>query len=92
MNWKQATKDFEHYLKLERGLSANSIKNYILDGIFWIIVFSIIVVIYQYFSNVQDENNDVYESLITGIISGIVTALIIFIIQILWHLLTRRQL
>jgi len=31
MNWKQATKDFEHYLKLERGLSANSIKNYILD-------------------------------------------------------------
>ncbi|WP_298487151.1 site-specific tyrosine recombinase XerD [uncultured Maribacter sp.] len=31
MNWKQALQDFEHYLKLERGLSANSIKNYILD-------------------------------------------------------------
>ncbi|RKR06464.1 integrase/recombinase XerD [Maribacter vaceletii] len=31
MNWKQALQDFEHYLKLERGLSTNSIKNYILD-------------------------------------------------------------
>lgn len=59
------------------------LKNYILDGIFWIIVFSIILIVYQYFSNVQDK--DVYESLITGIISGIVTALIIFIIQILWR-------
>ncbi len=31
MNWKHALKDYEHYLKLERGLSTNSIKNYILD-------------------------------------------------------------
>ena len=31
MKWKQALEDYEHYLKLERGLSENSIKNYILD-------------------------------------------------------------
>ncbi|PCJ93218.1 MAG: tyrosine recombinase XerD [Flavobacteriaceae bacterium] len=31
MNWKQATQDYQHYLKIERGLSENSIKNYVLD-------------------------------------------------------------
>ncbi|MFT6370664.1 MAG: integrase/recombinase XerD [Maribacter sp.] len=31
MNWEQAKKDYIHYLKLERGLSDNSIKNYVLD-------------------------------------------------------------
>ena len=31
MKWKHALKDYEHYLKLERGLSDNSIQNYILD-------------------------------------------------------------
>ncbi|MEO9893758.1 site-specific tyrosine recombinase XerD [Aurantibacter sp.] len=31
MKWKAALKDFEHYLKIERGLANNSIKNYILD-------------------------------------------------------------
>ncbi len=31
MNWEHAKKDYLHYLKLERGLSENSIKNYILD-------------------------------------------------------------
>lgn len=31
MNWEQAKKDYVHYLKLERGLSNNSIKNYVLD-------------------------------------------------------------
>lgn len=31
MKWKQALEDFEHYLKLERGLSENSIKNYLWD-------------------------------------------------------------
>ncbi|WP_419212172.1 site-specific tyrosine recombinase XerD [Maribacter sp. X9] len=31
MNWKQALNDYKHYLKLERGLSKNSIQSYTLD-------------------------------------------------------------
>ncbi len=31
MKWQSALKDYQHYLKLERGLSANSIDNYSLD-------------------------------------------------------------
>lgn len=31
MNWIQALQDFQHYLRIERGLSANSIQNYSLD-------------------------------------------------------------
>jgi len=31
MNWKQATNDYRNYLKIERGLSKNSIANYTLD-------------------------------------------------------------
>ena len=31
MNWKQATKDYQNYLRIERGLSQNSIYNYTLD-------------------------------------------------------------
>ena len=31
MNWHQALSDFQMYLKIERGLSKNSIENYTLD-------------------------------------------------------------
>ncbi|MDX1364624.1 MAG: site-specific tyrosine recombinase XerD [Arenibacter latericius] len=31
MNWKHAIQDYQHYLKLERGLSQNSINSYVLD-------------------------------------------------------------
>ncbi len=31
MKWKQTIQDYGHYLKIERGLSENSIKNYIWD-------------------------------------------------------------
>ncbi|MCK8520264.1 site-specific tyrosine recombinase XerD [Aquimarina sp. D1M17] len=31
MKWKHAIKDYEHYLRIERGLSENSIINYVLD-------------------------------------------------------------
>ncbi len=31
MKWKQTLQDYKHYLKLERGLSENSIDSYSLD-------------------------------------------------------------
>lgn len=31
MNWQQAIKDYQNYLKIERGLSQNSIANYTMD-------------------------------------------------------------
>ena len=31
MKWNRALQDFQHYLNLERGLSKNSISNYVLD-------------------------------------------------------------
>ncbi len=31
MKWHQALNDYKHYLKIERGLSINSINNYVLD-------------------------------------------------------------
>ncbi len=31
MKWKNAIKDYEHYLKIERGLSSNSVENYCFD-------------------------------------------------------------
>ncbi|MBA4744655.1 MAG: site-specific tyrosine recombinase XerD [Muricauda sp.] len=31
MNWQQALKDYQNYLKIERGLSQNSISNYAMD-------------------------------------------------------------
>jgi len=31
MKWNQAIQDYRHYLKIERGLAENSIKNYVLD-------------------------------------------------------------
>ncbi|MGB5819429.1 MAG: site-specific tyrosine recombinase XerD [Saonia sp.] len=31
MNWEQALQDYRHYLKIERGLSHNSIQNYRMD-------------------------------------------------------------
>lgn len=31
MNWEQALQDYRHYLKIERGLSQNSIRNYAWD-------------------------------------------------------------
>ncbi|MEE2771701.1 MAG: site-specific integrase, partial [Bacteroidota bacterium] len=31
MNWEHALRDYQHYLRLERGLSDNSITNYSLD-------------------------------------------------------------
>src|SRR3990167_2662011 len=31
MNWKQALEDYQHYLNIERGLSQNSIQNYVYD-------------------------------------------------------------
>ena len=33
MKWEHAIKDYEHYLKIERGLSSNSIQNYCRDVI-----------------------------------------------------------
>lgn len=31
MNWMQAIADYQHYLKIERGLAENSISNYVQD-------------------------------------------------------------
>ena len=57
--------------------------NYILRGVFWIVVFTIISLLTIFFYK-QNLNNSSYKSWIDGIISGIVTAIILFIIQILW--------
>lgn len=57
--------------------------NYILKGIFWITIFAIIALISIFFYK-QDLDTNTYKSWIDGIISGIVTAIILFIVQILW--------
>ena len=31
MKWNQALKDYVHFLKIERGLSDNTVNNYVLD-------------------------------------------------------------
>ncbi|NNK72976.1 MAG: site-specific integrase, partial [Flavobacteriaceae bacterium] len=31
MNWNQSLTDYQHYLKIERGLSVNTVQNYALD-------------------------------------------------------------
>ena len=44
MNWNQALNDFKYYLKIERGLSENSVQAYGRD--------------IQKFANFQEENGD----------------------------------
>ena len=72
-NTKKQMKKFKHFMT-----------KYIFKGIFWILIISIIVLIIQYFSHLSINNEETYKSIIHGIISGVVTALILFIFQILW--------
>ena len=57
--------------------------NYILKGLFWIIIFGVISLLIIFFYQ-QNLNTSTYKSWIDGIISGVVTAIILFIIQVLW--------
>lgn len=61
------------------------LKKYLSKAFFWIIISGIIILMYLYFKNLNPETSKFYPSLINGIISGIVTALLIFIFQILWR-------
>lgn len=59
--------------------------NKIKNALFWIISLSLTLVIFFYINSIDfKEPSRFYNALIDGIISGIVTALIIFIFQILW--------
>ena len=57
--------------------------NYILKGLFWIIIFGVISLLIIFFYQ-QNLNTSTYKSWIDGIISGVVTAIILFIIQVFW--------
>lgn len=60
-------------------------ENYFFKALFWLTVFSITMLIGMFFIEENVIENEHYKSLIDGIISGIVTALILFIVQILWR-------
>ena len=60
-------------------------ENYFFKALFWLIVFSMTILIGLFFTQENVVQNDNYKTLIDGIISGIVTAIILFIVQILWR-------
>lgn len=58
--------------------------DYIKKGLFWITIGTILLIVFFFVESLNKDSESFYRSILNGIISGIVTALLIFIFQVIW--------